>query len=93
MVAEQAPGQGPGQHIPGHRGGEPAGGRPGQPVRPAIIAAPATIVTATIPRYPNPAGRSGPSHARQVDDVDYRQRGQRGHGRGARDHIGVRVGL
>jgi hypothetical protein len=45
-----------------------------------------------IPRYLNPASRSGPRHARQVDDVDYRQRGQRRHGRGARDHIGVCVG-
>jgi hypothetical protein len=46
-----------------------------------------------IPRYLNPASQSGPRHARQADDVDYRQRGQRGHGRGARDHIGVCVGL
>ena len=84
-------GQGPGQHIPGHRGGgEPAGGRPGQPVRPRLPSPPATIATAMIPRYLNPASRSGPRHARQVDDVDYRQRG---HGRGARDHIGVCVGL
>jgi len=94
VVAEEAPGQGPGQHIPGHRGGgEPAGGRPGQPVRPGCHRRAGHNRDRDDPEDLNPASRSGPRHARQVGDVDYRQRGQRGHGRGTRDHIGVCAGL